>query len=344
MNPLVSVIIPVYNVSPYLRESLDSVISQTYTNLEIIAVDDGSTDDSGRICDEYAEKDTRIKVIHQANRGLSAARNAGLNAMTGEYVAFLDSDDALYPEMVECMVKGMEKNAADIAVCEITMHQTMGRLSPQDDRGEHTGKYPHTRVLSSEKVLNMLLENAIRTVVWDKVYKSHIWENIRFSENRVYEDLPVMPRLLEKAGLVLLTDRELVKYRVRPYSITRTKSPHNIKHLILAMAEREKYVAEHIPNLFSRDALIRLQDRDLRKLVIRCAELMYGRKTTEAQRFTVFLRRYLIKKGKKINGGCSLLTKITFAIFQYVPYAVPLLRTGWQAIRLQVNKKYRVSL
>ena len=116
MNPLVSVIIPVYNVSPYLRESLDSVISQTYTNLEIIAVDDGSTDDSGRICDEYAEKDTRIKVIHQANRGLSAARNAGLNAMTGEYVAFLDSDDALYPEMVECMVKGMEKNAADIAV------------------------------------------------------------------------------------------------------------------------------------------------------------------------------------------------------------------------------------
>ena len=91
-NELVSVIIPVYNVQPYLREALDSVIHQTYSNLEIIIIDDGSTDGSGRICDEYAEQDQRIKVIHQENKGLSSTRNAGLDRMTGEIVAFLDSD------------------------------------------------------------------------------------------------------------------------------------------------------------------------------------------------------------------------------------------------------------
>lgn len=106
-SPLVSVIVPVYNVKPYLNEALDSVINQTYRNQEIILIDDGSTDGSGEICDEYATRDNRIKVIHQTNQGLSAARNAGLDIMHGSVISFLDSDDAFHPQMIEIMLHEM---------------------------------------------------------------------------------------------------------------------------------------------------------------------------------------------------------------------------------------------
>ena len=104
-DPLVSVIIPVYNVEPYLKEALDSVLDQSYQNLEIILIDDGSTDRSGKICDDYSETDDRIRVIHQENKGLSSARNKGLDLMHGELVAFLDPDDAYHPDYVSAMTK-----------------------------------------------------------------------------------------------------------------------------------------------------------------------------------------------------------------------------------------------
>ena len=116
--PIVSVIIPVYNVKPYLEESLESVINQTYKNLEIIVVDDGSNDGSEKICDEYAPKDDRIKIIHRKNGGLSVARNTGLDNMNGEYIAFLDSDDIYHPAMIQEMLLPLLYNKADCAVCK----------------------------------------------------------------------------------------------------------------------------------------------------------------------------------------------------------------------------------
>ena len=113
---MVSVIIPVYNVLPYIKESIESVINQTYKDLEIIIVDDGSDDGSELVCDIY-KKDPRVKVVHQKNQGLSGARNTGLDISTGDYIAFLDSDDAFYPEMIQTMLEGIEKSKADIVVC-----------------------------------------------------------------------------------------------------------------------------------------------------------------------------------------------------------------------------------
>ncbi len=124
MQQLVSIIIPVYNVAPFLRESLDSAINQTYKNLEIILVDDGSTDESGIICDEYAKLDTRIKVIHQKNQGLSAARNTGLDIMKGSIVSFLDSDDAFYPDTIKTMVETMQNQNSDIVSCNYEVFET----------------------------------------------------------------------------------------------------------------------------------------------------------------------------------------------------------------------------
>ena len=127
MNPLVSVIIPVYNVAPYLREALDSVIGQTYHNLEILIIDDGSTDGSESICDEY-KSDARVTVIHQKNGGLSNARNTGLDLAQGEFVCFLDPDDAYDTFFVERLIAPMISDHHDIAVCRFSVYKTTGRM------------------------------------------------------------------------------------------------------------------------------------------------------------------------------------------------------------------------
>ena len=115
--PLISVIVPVYKVEKYLNQCIESVLAQTYQNLEIILVDDGSPDRSGEICEEYAKKDTRIRVLHKSNGGLSTARNTGLQIISGAYIAFLDSDDYLAPDMYETLYRELIENDADIAVC-----------------------------------------------------------------------------------------------------------------------------------------------------------------------------------------------------------------------------------
>ena len=122
---LVTIIIPVYNTAPYLLEALDSVIQQDYSNLEIIIIDDGSTDGSEKICDIYAEKDSRIRVIHQENKGLSCARNTGLDIMSGDSVAFLDSDDVLHPTYVKTMVAAMCRKKTDLVVCRYSIFPSM---------------------------------------------------------------------------------------------------------------------------------------------------------------------------------------------------------------------------
>ena len=119
MDSLVSVIVPVYKVEKYLSKCLDSIVNQTYKNLEIILVDDGSPDNSGKICDEYAQKDSRIKVIHKENGGLSSARNAGLDIATGEYIAFADSDDSVHLDFVEKLYRAIKEENADIACCSV---------------------------------------------------------------------------------------------------------------------------------------------------------------------------------------------------------------------------------
>ena len=196
MEPLVSVIIPVYNVLPYLREALDSVINQTYKNLEILIVDDGSTDGSGEVCDEYLS-DPRVIVIHQKNKGLSGARNTGLDRMTGEYVAFLDSDDAFMPEMVENMLDVMIHNEAEIGMCSYSnCLAELNILSPKIDKVRNPIN-DRELILSSSESLNLFLSDQTRWSVWDKLYKRSIWNLMRFPEGENFEDMRVMCQVLE---------------------------------------------------------------------------------------------------------------------------------------------------
>lgn len=241
-DPLVSVIIPVYNVEPYVREAIESVISQTYQRLEIIIVDDGSTDGSGAICDEY-KNDSRIIVIHQDNKGLSGARNTGLDLMTGDIVAFLDSDDYYYPEMIEKMVREMTRCNADIVICDFLW----------DDRTCNLER----RSYSSIEALKVLISGKMELANWNKIYKKQIWDDIRFPEGHIYEGTRTTYKLVAKATTIEQIPECLLFHRTRPGSIVKTRTKDNSEEYFLACEEFERYVIEHTPSVFSEPELNR---------------------------------------------------------------------------------------
>lgn len=206
---LISVIVPVYKVEEYLRECLDSILAQTYTNLEIILVDDGSPDSCGIICDEYANRDYRIKVIHQQNGGLSAARNAGLDIATGEYIGFVDSDD--YPElnMFEELYNNLKSNDADMSICGVKKFGLESRAF-----------FYGNKCVGRQDFLKMLLKEEVTSYVWNKLYKRGLFDFIRFPERELFEDMKILHLIVENTTSVSFTDKSFYNYRIRQNSIT----------------------------------------------------------------------------------------------------------------------------
>ncbi len=236
-EPLVSVIIPVYNVAEYLREAIESVINQTYENLEIIIIDDGSEDGSQIICDEYSY-DERVKVIHQENHGLSAARNAGLKIMTGDLIAFLDSDDVYYHNMLSRLVEEMVNKEADIVICDFKW----------DTRTSGLERKSCNKVEALKDLINDKMEKA----VWNKLYKRSIWDGISFPEGHNYEGTRITYKLIERANIIEIIPDCLMLHRTRPGSIVQTPSKENLYDFLLACQEYEEYVKEQSHLILSR--------------------------------------------------------------------------------------------
>ena len=323
---MISVIIPVYNVKAYLAEAVESVIHQTYQDLEIILVDDGSTDGSGEICDEYAKKDNRIKVIHQQNKGLSAARNAGLDACQGEIISFLDSDDAFCKDMLQKMYEAMEKTDADIVECGITRndegrHKKLGRSSgspkrcakkqssPAESRNQRHKKSNKLKTYNTQEALRRKLRGKLETVVWNKIYKRKIWEQLRFREGHNYEDLYITLPLLSKAKTVCQLNESLAIRRIRKGSITQTNDEKNVADRFDSYQHYMSFIDANIPVLFDREdkraALLEAYPGLLR-MYFRCASL--GRaaqkklaneiKETIVFSWQMFDKRKLVMKAK----------------------------------------------
>ena len=213
----ISVIVPVYKVEKYLQRCIESIINQTYKNLEIILIDDGSPDNCGIICDEYAKKDNRIKVIHKENGGLSDARNAGLDIATGEYIAFVDSDDYIALNMFETLHSLMIKDNSDMALCEIlcvdecgNSIESMNAKSPIKD-----GLYNQKEFF--EKVSSYNGWHLI--IACNKLYKKEIFQEIRFPKGRYCEDNYVIHYIIEKTNKVSCLDTPLYFYVQRNNSI-----------------------------------------------------------------------------------------------------------------------------
>ncbi len=207
MKDLVSVIIPVYNVEPFLRQCLDTVIGQTYRNLEIILVDDGSTDSSGSICEEYAAGDSRVRVIHQANAGQSAARNAGLDRASGKYVCFVDSDDWIAADMIEQLLAEMENS--DIAMCDRVKFTEIPEFS---------GQKGNAVTYSKVAFLHKIYEAPRFIALWGKLLRRELFSDFRIREGIIYEDEDALPQLIWRAKSVTYLPREMYGYRVRPGS------------------------------------------------------------------------------------------------------------------------------
>lgn len=216
----VSIIVPVYQVKEYLDMCVQSLRAQTYRSLEIILIDDGSTDGSGQLCDRYAREDVRVKVLHQKNKGLSGARNEGLKLATGGYIAFVDSDDVVSPDFIETLYTIINEYHAQIAVCSYEKGEQAAWGRGNRDKGREY-------CISADE---MLLQwhgkrKKIETVVWNKLYHRSVFGGKAdiFPEGKLHEDVYISHLLVNNAERVAVTDRKLYLYRSRTGSIK--KSP-----------------------------------------------------------------------------------------------------------------------
>lgn len=232
---LISVIVPIYKVEKFLNKSLDSIINQTYKNLEIILVDDGSPDNCGKICDEYAKRDERIKVIHKENGGVSSARNAGLDAVTGEYISFIDPDDYVSENFIEILYNILKKNSVDIVECDFIKFENEPVLESVSDELE---------IISSLEMQKRIYSDFnLRTIVlWNKLYVAKIFDDLRFPLGRINEDEALIPSIIYNAkNNIAISNLKLYYYRFNPKSIMGKKFNPSRLDILLALNERKEF-------------------------------------------------------------------------------------------------------
>ncbi|MBR6766909.1 MAG: glycosyltransferase family 2 protein [Clostridia bacterium] len=201
IQPLISIITPVYNAEKSIQNGIDSVLSQTYGNWELILVDDGSTDGSGALLDKAAAKDSRITVIHKANGGVSSARNVGLQAARGEYIAWMDSDDYFCPEALEKLYAAISAHGLPIAICNYK------NVFPDGSSGVRYAFTDADRVYPRETVMGMILGIAVTPVVWANLMHRSLWEGVVFPEGKLFEDVQTTYKIYEKSpGAVFIAE------------------------------------------------------------------------------------------------------------------------------------------
>ena len=242
-SPQISVIVPIYNVDKYLNRCIDSIINQIFTDFEIILVNDGSFDNSPQICDEYARKDSRIKVIHKKNGGLSDARNTGIGIARGRYLAFVDSDDYLDPSYLAVLFYAAERNGCDISYCNYAIYK--------QERGTHKTinvRKPLPGMTTGRKICKLTIKDfRSRSYVWNKLYKRELFlngDNIRFPI-MYFEDLATTPRLMYFADKAVVVDKCLYYYTKRKGSIVSHLDIKKMSDYVLALGVLSNFFEKH---------------------------------------------------------------------------------------------------
>ena len=243
-NYVISVVIPVYNVEKYLDQCVISLINQKYNELEILLIDDGSTDRSPIICDEWAKKDKRIKVFHKSNGGLASARNFGLDEASGSFVSFVDSDDFISLEMYSNMMEAFQQNdEIDIVCCS-------GQRFFENDYYEKCFEYYDTgTILESEVIVKRILKDEIGSQVVKGLYKKWCWDGVRFPLNRLYEDIPVTFLAFAKANKIAFIKEPYYFYRQNLESISNTPKPIKPYHIFLGFEQHYLYAGSHYKDI-----------------------------------------------------------------------------------------------
>ena len=292
-SPIVSVIIPVYNVEEYLRECVNSVTGQTYNNLEIILSDDGATDSSGQICDELAAADSRIRVIHEVNGGLSVARNRGLDIATGDYIIFVDSDDTVDTRIIEILLKIINDYDADIV---ITRH-------PKNPHGQFINLDNPTDVVTytTEEAIKLFLERKLTASAWGKLYRRDLIGDSRFVPRLFNEDAVFSADIFPKAKRVAYTDQVLYNYRTNESSLTNNFSP---KHFDIF--SNAKVIDEKIAALPYDTTVERRHYRT--EMAMDCALAIYKNNMTKLYHRELRTFQKALRKGFWKNLFCAKLT------------------------------------
>lgn len=243
MNPLISVIVPIYNVEKYLARCVDSIVNQTYKNLEIILVDDGSPDLCPQMCDDYAEKESRIKVVHKKNGGLSDARNAGMAVATGKYISFIDSDDYVSDDFFECLLDVMNKENSDIVECSVVKFY-------EDNRFDEFSDDLSVKTYDTQDAMSALIaENPFHQHVWNKLYKIELVKDIPYAVGKLNEDEFWTYQVFGRANKVARLNKTMYYYFQRNSSIMGVG--YNIRRLdaLEGKANRQKYIENNFPDL-----------------------------------------------------------------------------------------------
>ena len=215
MEDLVSIVVPIYNVEEYLDSCINSIVNQTYKNIEIILVDDGSPDNSGSMCDLWQSRDSRIKVIHKENGGLSDARNVGISEATGKYISLVDSDDTITNDMIETLMFYQQKYNADIV-------QGMFKDFINEEDITINNEKPTCTVINKIDAIKNLYDKKYglqSTVVWNKLYKAELFKELKFPKGKVHEDEFTVYKLYYKSSKIVLLNKVIYNYRKRPESI-----------------------------------------------------------------------------------------------------------------------------
>lgn len=307
----ISVVVPIYNVEKYLKKCIDSVLSQTYSNIEIILVDDGSTDNSPTICDEYAKKDDRIRVIHKCNGGLSDARNVGMDYATGDLLSFIDSDDYIAEDMLETLFIQMIEEDSDMAICNFLYVDENGECIK-----ERNVYFPiQDGVFTKEEILTQTAQAhfAPYTAATNKLYKRSLYNNIKFPIGKTIEDAFVAHEIVDQCSRISCTSKPLYYYVQRHNSIMSIK--FNLERLdgVEAFAKRAEYAVEKdnlVLAVFSVRLMIAWMIKGLRSI-----------ERTREFKFRFRELRLLYKKTvKKIcTKDIGIKCRVQFALFRFSP-------------------------
>ncbi|MCH5249329.1 MAG: glycosyltransferase family 2 protein [Lachnospiraceae bacterium] len=301
-SPLISVIIPIYNVEKFLHECVDSVLNQTYRNIEIILVDDGSTDKCPEICDEYAGSDNRIKVIHKRNGGLSDARNCGFKASSGEFITFVDSDDCIAKEMIEVLYTLCQKKNVQLAQCNYTIkHNDFDNITDGQEQGT---------LIKKERCMNELFGTFGTSfcVAWGKLFHRTVLNTIEFPVGKTHEDVYTTYLYFETAGRMVFTTKRLYYYRQQEFSLKAQEKKRPGLEELKANIEREYY----FKNKGYEQAYISQVWRIINLIkYLYCLECAYW--TTEQKRYMhkEYRRRFAKMKKAKIS--------IEYWLFNFMP-------------------------
>lgn len=316
-GPLVSVVVPIYNVEKYLEDCLHTVIAQTYKNIEVILVDDGATDNSGKIADKLAKKNKNFVVIHKNNGGLSDARNAGIRAAKGEYITFVDSDDCIDIIFVENLMQAIMESGADIAQCNNS------RKLYQLGRG--SGKL--TTLNGGNAFVELMRFKSISPTAWGKIYKISLFRdnNLEFPVGRIHEDTAILYKLIYSASKVVCIDKVLYYYRVNNNSIMTanyTKEHHN--SVTKYHEELDEFIAK---NHIAIEKKVIYKHKALRLLSILNKLALAGDSNSTA--YTSFTREYrmLARRSESLVCIAGLVPVRLPGIFRWIKKVTPIMRT-----------------